>query len=100
VLYVACNAKVLHLFESGQAPSLDLSDFDLRLQDCTPLFQALHSERSLTSITLSGNRLRDEAMPQLRLALDQLPALRALDLSATGITCRVSGLGGWGVAGW
>ena len=89
-IIVECHSRVLELFEKDADPSeLDFSNYSLKSQDASSLLQALQSQHSLTEVSLSGNKLRDDAMPRLQLALGELPSLHSLDLSSTGITHQV-----------
>ncbi len=91
---LVCNSKVLELFERNSlATSLDLSNFDLQPGDSAPLFQALQLQHKLATLSLSGNRLRDEAMPHLLSTMEAVPSLSSLDMASTGITHQVQGVG-------
>lgn len=87
----ACHTAVLKLFEgSGASCSiLDLSTHGLGPHHASPLCQALHGQHTLSSLSLSGNRLKDDAMRHIASALAHLPTLHCLDLSCTGITAQV-----------
>ena len=85
-----CHQKVLKLFqERPSAAVLDLSHLSLQPACLPPLFTSLQGHSSLTSLSLSGNRLKTDVLTLLANALAYHPNLRALDLSCTGITAWV-----------
>ncbi len=90
VMFIEPLPSVLDLLEKDPDPlTLNLTNKSLLSRDSVPLLQAIQSQLSLTSINLSGNKLKDDAMPRLQIALGELPSLQHLDLSSTGISHQV-----------
>lgn len=88
----ACHSTILKRFQSsGSSTSWDFSTLGLGPHHIFPLCKALHGQHTLSSLCLSGNRLKDEAIRYVALSLAHLPALHSLDLSCTGITSQVWG---------
>lgn len=54
----------------------------------SPLLRALKLQSSLTELRLSGNRLRDELLPELVATTTTMPRLQVLDISACHITAE------------
>ena len=87
----ACHKKTLKIFQiSPNTSILDLSHLSLSPPHPPALFQSLQAQSTLTSLSLRGNRLKDEAMTLLANALAYHSSLHVLDLSCTAITAQVS----------
>lgn len=85
-----CHQRALKIFQANpSSPVLDLSHLSLRPLHISPLFTSLQGHTNLTSLNLSGNRLKNDAMTLLANTLARHASLHVLDLSCTGITAQV-----------
>lgn len=85
-----CHQRALKIFQANpSSPVLDLSHLSLRPLHISSLFTSLQGHTNLTSLNLSGNRLKNDAMTLLANTLARHASLHVLDLSCTGITAQV-----------
>uniref|UniRef100_A0A8C9QSR1 Tonsoku-like protein n=1 Tax=Scleropages formosus TaxID=113540 RepID=A0A8C9QSR1_SCLFO len=86
-LSVAENRLVSRLCEAQDgSPSVSVCGLSLPPAGLRSLLRALKLQPGLTELRLSGNRLRDDLMPELISAVSTMPRLRLLDVSANCIT--------------
>lgn len=85
--FVEENKHVTRLCEvQDGSSSLSASGLSLGPSSLSPLLRALKLQSSLTELRLSGNRLRDDLLPELVATTLTMPRLRLLDVSACHIT--------------
>jgi len=78
---------VLRLCEAQDGgPSVTLEGLGLGPASLAPLLRALKLQAGLAELRLSGNRLRDDLLPELVATALTMPRLRVLDLSSNGVT--------------
>ncbi|KAF4084109.1 hypothetical protein AMELA_G00125040 [Ameiurus melas] len=81
------NRRVLWLCEVQEgSPNVCVCGLSLAPASLSPLLCALKLQSSLTELSLSGNRLNDDHLPELISAASTMPRLRLLDISANQIT--------------
>ncbi|XP_053489149.1 tonsoku-like protein [Ictalurus furcatus] len=81
------NRRVLRLCEvQDGSPYVCVCGLSLAPASLSPLLRALKLQSSLTELSLSGNRLNDDLLPELISAATTMPHLRLLDISANHIT--------------
>ncbi|KAJ3613544.1 hypothetical protein NHX12_019791 [Muraenolepis orangiensis] len=81
------SKRVSRLCETQDGgPSVTLGGLGLAPDALAPLLRALKLQASLTELRLSGNRLRDDLLPELVATAFTMPRLRVLDVSSNGVT--------------
>ncbi|XP_018519176.1 LOW QUALITY PROTEIN: tonsoku-like protein [Lates calcarifer] len=86
-LAVEENKRVTRLCEvQDGSSSVSVCGLSLAPSSLNPLLRALKLQTSLTELRISGNRLRDDLLPELVATAVTMPRLRLLDISANHIT--------------
>ncbi|XP_076013393.1 tonsoku-like protein [Genypterus blacodes] len=81
------NKRVTRLCEvQDGSSSVSMCGLSLAPSSLSPLLRALKLQASLTELRISGNRLRDNLLPELIATTVTMPRLRLLDISANHIT--------------
>lgn len=87
VLVVEENRRVLRLCEvQDGSPYVCVCGLSLAPASLSPLLRALKLQSSLTELSLSGNRLNDDLLPELISAATTMPHLHLHSISANQIT--------------
>lgn len=83
------NNRVTRLCEvQDGSSSVSICGLSLGPSSLSPLLRALKLQSSLTELRLSGNRLRNELLPELVATTTTMPRLQVLDISACHITAE------------